>query len=300
MESFKENIVYPPDHHLVVKEEHFSFNDFPFHHHPEFELIFILKGKGQRFVGDNIDCFGSGDLYFFGADLPHTFYNKHLPKARDMHQVVVQFGEDFPVRGFFRTPAFRNIQSFLLQAGRGYRFGKQVTALVGERLRKMVHMDGAAAAIELLAILDILSRSNDFVFLTSPGYQLRVHARDTERMTAVYDYILHHFNEKISLRQVSAVAYLSPEAFCRYFKKHTRKSFSQFLIEVRIGHACRLLHEGRWSVQEISVRSGFNNLSYFMRKFKAIVRKTPAEYRGAFLKKASHLEDAEMFMGGSA
>jgi len=296
MKLYKENIKYLSGD-IVVKEEYFGFNDFPFHYHPELELILILKGSGQRFVGDNIAEFNSGELYLFGANLPHTFYNKHLATSRDIHQVVVQFDEHFLGKGFFEKPAFKLIKSLLENAKRGYCFSKDTVQLVYQKIKRLVQLDEPEMIIELLAILDVLSKSVDYQFIASAGYNIKVNGKDSERMIAVYDYIFNHFNEDISLNKAASVACLSPEAFCRYFKKHTRKKFSEFLIEVRIGNACKLLQENKMSVQQISVDCGFNNISYFNRKFKTITQKTPAEYRSAFVKKSFDIQDAEMFVG---
>ena len=104
-------------------------------------------------------------------------------------------------------------------------------------------------------------------------------------MSSIYDYIVHHFREEIALSDVASVACLSPEAFCRYFKKYTRKTFFEFLAEMRIGYACKLLQENTQPVSMVSVLSGFNNISYFNRKFKSIMLKTPGEYQKVFIDK---------------
>jgi len=294
MKLYKENITYASST-VVVKEEYFSFNDFPFHYHPEFELILILKGSGQRFVGDNIAEFKSGELYFFGANLPHTFYNKHLPADRDIHQIVIQFDESFLGRGFFDRDCFKQIKTFLENARRGYCFSAKLTQQVSRKITRMVQLNEAEVLIELLSLLNQLSGTAGFSFIASAGYQVNANSKDPERMAGVYDYIFRHFNEDISLNQVASVACLSPEAFCRYFKKHTRKKFSEFLVEVRIGHACKLLQENRLGIHQISIQCGFNNISYFNRKFKLITQKTPVEYRSAFVQKSFDRIHAEMF-----
>lgn len=294
MKLYKENIRYSSGG-VVVKEEYFAFNDFPFHYHQELELILILKGEGQRFVGDSIAEFSSGELYLFGSNLPHTFYNKQLAACREIHQVVVQFDEHFLGKGFFEQPAFRLIKTLLENAKRGYCFSPKAAQLFHKKITRLLQLDDTEVIIELLSILDVLSKSGDFEFISSAGYNIHVNTEDSERLMAVYDYIFRHFNQDISLTQVASVACLSPEAFCRYFKKHTRKKFSEFLVEVRIGAACKLLQENKMGIQQISVHCGFNNISYFNRKFKIITQKTPAEYRSSFVNKTFDVLHAEMF-----
>ena len=285
MKVFKENIPYTSNI-MVVKEERFEFNEFPFHYHPEFELIYIMEGAGQRFVGDSIADFHHGELYFFGANLPHTFYNKHLPDGRKIHQIVIQFDEGFLGKGFFDKLPFRAIRTFLSNAARGYLFGEAITTTIGQRLIRMTRMDEAAAIAELLHLLHILSASPDLKYISGPGYKIKPHSIETERMSAVYDHIIHHYKEPITLKAIADVACMSQEAFCRYFKKYTRKTFSAFLLELRIGNACRLLQEDKMSIQQIRAYCGFNNLSYFNRKFKVLVQKTPTEYREMYVEGA--------------
>jgi AraC-like DNA-binding protein len=281
MKLYKENIL-PSPNILVVKEEHFTVNEFPLHYHPEYELILILQGAGKRFVGDNISEFTSGDLCLFGPNLPHTYSNKHLADNRDIHQIVIQFNENFLGRGFFDSPPFRQIKTLLDQSVRGYTFGGQTLQLVSGMIRSLLQLDEAAVIIQLLSVLHTLSRSSEYTLLSSRGFGSETDHAASERMGRVFDYIHQHFQEEISLDDIASVACLSPEAFCRYFKKYTRKTFSEFLVEVRIGHACKLLQQHILGVNQVSIQSGFNNISYFNRKFKSMIGKTPVEYQRAF------------------
>lgn len=284
MKLYRENIVYP-SRIVVVKEEHFPFNEFPLHYHPEYELILILKGSGKKFVGDAISEFNDGDLSFFGPNLPHTFYNKHLSSDRDIHQIVVQFYEDFLGAGFFDKRPFKLIKALFSRSVLGCSFTGNTLQAVSRKIKGLLEMDETEIIIQLLSILDILSKSSEYTLLSSIGFSNDFDPKESERMSAVYEYILHHFREDIPLSDIASQACLSPQAFCRYFKKYTRKTFSEFLIEVRIGHACRLLQERSLSISQISLDAGFNNVSYFNRKFKSITRKTPVEYQKAFTKK---------------
>lgn len=284
MKLYKENIVYSSNI-VVVKEEHFAFNEFPFHYHPECELILIIKGSGQRYIGDSIGEFTDGNLYFLGSHLPHTFYNKHLSADRSIHQIVVQFAPHFLGTHFFHLSPFQHIQSFLNHAARGCLFTNATQQKVAVLMKQLLHLDETEVVLQLLSILNILAKSKDYEWLSSAGYNSKHTKEATERMGRVYDYIFNHFREEISLDAIASVACLSPEAFCRYFKRNTRKTFSRFLVEVRIGNACKLLQENKLSIHQISVHCGFNNLSYFNRKFKALMQKTPAEYSQLFCQK---------------
>lgn len=285
MKLFLENIAYA-SRIIVVKEEFFAFNEFPFHHHPEYEMILILKGNGKRFVGDDIGEFNAGELYFLGPDLPHTFYNKHLPDNREIHQIVVQFRGDFLGKDFFEKQPFKQINAFLSNSTRGYLFKGEALQKATATLKDLLELDETGIIIRFLDLLDMLSRTTDFELLSASGFSKKVDVDASERMNRVYEYVLNNFEEDIPLTRIADIACLSPESFCRYFKKHTRKTFSAFVTEIRVGHACKLLQENRMDVNQISANAGFNNISYFNRKFKALTGKTPLEYKKAFTKTA--------------
>lgn len=294
MKLYRENIIYPSKI-FVVKEEHFAINEFPLHYHPEYELILVLTGSGKRFVGDNISEFSSGDLCFFGPSLPHTYSNKHLSGNRDIHQIVVQFDEDFLGKGFFEKPPFKQIRAFLDQSVLGYNFTGETLREVSAMIKSLMKLGEPEVIIQLLSILNKLSKSCEFELLSSRGFSSKLDHVESERMGKVFDYILKNFREEIPLNKIASVACLSPEAFCRYFKKYTRKTFSEFLIEVRIGHACKLLQQHTLGVSQVSIQCGFNNISYFNRKFKSMTQKTPVEYQKAFSDKVA---DVGVFVDG--
>jgi len=140
-------------------------------------------------------------------------------------------------------------------------------------------MQGPSRLIELLTLLEMLATTEEYRLLASPGFVQKYNSSGTERMTLVYDYIMNHFKEDIRLEEVAAIANMTGPSFCRFFKACTRKTFSRFLNEIRIGFACKLLQEGHFSIAEICYESGFNNLSNFNRQFKKIMEESPLEYR---------------------
>jgi AraC-like DNA-binding protein len=138
--------------------------------------------------------------------------------------------------------------------------------------------------IRLLTILHLLSVSSDISLISSKGFHINNVESETNKIDRIFQYTLSHFNEKISLEDIAARVNISPKAFCRYFKSRTRKTFSRFLLEVRIGHACKLLSEDGISISEICYECGFNNVSNFNRYFKMLTHTTPLHYRKAQLK----------------
>ncbi|MDO6435439.1 AraC family transcriptional regulator [Flavitalea sp. BT771] len=289
MRIFRENIV-SPDNLLVVKEESFEHNDFPFHFHPEYEIILILESSGQRFVGDSITNFNAVDLCMFGSNLPHKFHSKGLLSSKDaVSQVVIQFHENFLGMSFFDRKPFQKIRELLDKSTRGICFTGETREMLMKKIIDLPSMTPAETIIEVLQILHTLSMSHDYFLLSSPGFtNTSVSDEESSRMNKVYDYIVQNFKRDLTLDEVAAIAYLSPSAFCRYFKKFTRKTLSEFLIDFRIGYACKLLQGNNMGISQISGEAGFNNVSYFNRKFKAIKGKTPMEYQRHFLVSKVH------------
>jgi AraC-like DNA-binding protein len=269
---------------LVVKEESFEYNDFPFHFHPEYEIILILESSGQRFVGDSITNFTAVDLCMFGSNLPHKFHSKGLSSKDAVSQIVIQFHENFLGMGFFERKPFQKIRDLLQRSSRGICFTGETRQMLTERITELPSQNPAATIIEVLQILHVLSLSHNYFLLSSPGF-IHHSSSDEEstRMGKVYDYILQNFKRDLTLEEVAAIAYLSPSAFCRYFKKFTRKTLSEFLIDFRIGYACKLLQNNNMGISQVSGEAGFNNVSYFNRKFKAMKGKTPMEYQKHFI-----------------
>ncbi|GAA4094995.1 AraC family transcriptional regulator [Mucilaginibacter panaciglaebae] len=287
MRIFRENIV-SPDNLFVVKEEQFKYNDFPFHFHSEFEIILILEGSGQRMVGDSITEFNGPDLCMFGADLPHTFYTRGLSKNEAIRQIVIQFHENFLGPGFFDRKHFKQIKDLLQRSSQGIVFDENTTALIAQKMNALVAKSPTETVITLLDILHTLSVAASYSLLSSSGFLHSLNVDESTRMSKVYDYILDNFKRDISLDEVASIAYLSPSAFCRYFKKFTRKTLSEFLIDLRIGYACKLLQNTNLGMSQVSMDAGFNNVSYFNRKFKAVKGQTPMEYQRRFLIKRAN------------
>ncbi|OOQ57730.1 AraC family transcriptional regulator [Mucilaginibacter pedocola] len=287
MRIFRENIV-SPDNQVVVKEESFKYNDFPFHFHPEYEIILILEGNGRRIIGDSITEFSGVDLCMFGSNLPHTFFTRGLSDNEAIKQVVIQFHENFLGPGFFERKPFKSIKELLQRSSQGIVFTGETRQKMIKQIGNLVGLGSAETLIGLLGILQDLSLSKDYNVLSSPGFIHDLDLDDSTRMSKVYDYILANFKRDLSLDEVASIAYLSPSAFCRYFKKFTRKTLSEFMVDLRIGYACKLLQTNSMGISQVSVESGFNNVSYFNRKFKTIKGETPMEYQRHFTVKKAH------------
>lgn len=263
----------------------YAYEDkFPgiWHFHNEYELTLILKGKGIRLVGNHIDRFEEGDLVFIGKGLPHTWRSDDPDKSRvsgGSDALVIHFFEDFLGDGFFKAPELAQVCQLMQKAKRGLKITGDTQQHVISQLQMMELLNGLEKLIMFLNILKTLSTSRDFVELSSEGFLASSDSVDTERLNRVYGYIMKNFRNEISLGEVAGVACMSPNAFSRYFALHSRKSFSEFLIQLRIGYACKRLMRDDVTVGQACYESGFKNLSNFNLQFKKITKYSPKQYQ---------------------
>lgn len=247
------------------------------HFHPEYEIVYISRGRGKRHIGDHISYYEDGDLLFLGPNLPHFGFTEEL--SADHFEVVVQMKEDFLGRDFFQRPEMRDINALFERARQGVSYAGETKDAVGRRLDRMIEMDTFERLLELLSVLQLMARSNDYKLLNAKGLAFEVSAQDHERMQSVYQYVENNFQQEINLDEAAGLVSMTAPAFCRYFKKLTNKTFIQFTNEYRIAYACRLLANEDEGIAAISFESGFNNLSHFNKQFKKITGLSPREYR---------------------
>lgn len=281
-------VIQPADSSFILKGDSIPWNN-PWHYHPELELICCIKGKGTNFVGNDIRSIEEGEILLLGSNLPHTrqrdraFYEsapEEMPES-----IVIQFEEYFLGKEFFETIEFKHIRDLNGRAARGLKFTGPTALSVTERLYEMIQQDKTQRMIHLLSVLDILAKTETYEFLNRDGYVSGAYLKNAKKINRVYEYTITNFREPIELPQVAALTSLSVSAFCRYFKIRTRKSYFQYLTEVRIGYACRLLNEGHADIGQVAYESGFNNLSNFNKQFKKLLHCTPRDYYKSTLRK---------------
>ena len=253
------------------------------HYHPELELLHIEQGTGTQFVGDNIQNFQPGDVLLIGANLPHYWRcdQKYFDNQAELfaQATVVHFRADFWGDAFLKLPENRAIAQLLEQAKQGIRIQGTARTLVANHLKQMLTATGTQRIITLLTILTAIAKSPETTLISTTDYPDQFDEADTDRINRIYAYALANFQRKISVAEVAAVANLSRHSFCRYFKSRSRKPFSQFLLELRVHHACKLLADSDLSVSQVCMDSGFNQFSGFNKYFKQITGKSPMQYQ---------------------
>ena len=260
------------------------------HYHIELELIYIVNGEGTQFIGDHISRFSKGDILLIGSNLPHYWrcdenYFQDIPELM-AEAKVVHFIENFWGADFLGLPENFNIVNLFKKSQRGILVSGKTREKIKPLLDKMLAAMGTLRIVLLLEVLEVIATSENITTLSSSAFQNNYNKSETERLNDIYNYTMSNFKQKISLEEVASIACLSVNSFCRYFRSQTRKTYSQFLMEIRIGHACKLLIENRLTVSKICLESGFNNFSNFNRYFKIINGLSPLEYKKSFSKKS--------------
>ena len=271
-----------PTHSFSVREDRDPFINNRWHYHAEVELIYFHKGGGTQFVGDHIKRFHSGDIILVGSNLPHywryddAYFNGEKDKA--VHSTVIHFAENFWGDPFIQLPEAKPIRTLLDKARRGILVNAKEEGMIPGLIEKIREADGMSRIIALIECLSAFAGADHLHMLSSIGFSHDFSESENDRINAIYDYTFRHFAQKIYLGDVASVAGMVPNSFCRYFKSRTGKTYTQFLTEIRVGHACKLLIDNRISIKQLCFESGFNNFTCFHKNFKMITGKSPQHY----------------------
>jgi len=258
------------------------------HYHPEVELIYFKNGNGTQFIGDSISPFLTGDVVLVGANLPHfwQFDNSYFSGQEDISADinVIHFNENFLGESFLALPENQVIKALLEKSKHGIQIRQTSGTSIGGLIESIINTDGPRRIMLLLEILTSIYECQEYNLLSSLGFRNDFQASEKDRINKIYNYLIENFKKEISLKEIAAVGNISPNSFCKFFKSRSRKTYTQFIREIRIGHACKLLIDNNLNIKEICYESGFNNFSSFHKHFKLIKGKTPLEYQKNFLK----------------
>lgn len=259
--------------HTKVSAEKFRWE---YHYHPEYELVCVLGGTGRRHVGTHVSYYQDGDLVLMGPNLPHAGFGNDV--VGEHEEIVLQIAKDFFDSSFLQKPEMRAIRRLFEHSQEGICFSGQTKALIKTQLQSLLSLPTFERFIELLRILHQLATTPEYTFLKANGVALDFSHKDEQRLNRIFEYIEQHYQEDISLQAVAEVANLTVSSFCTYFKKMMNMTFSHFVNQYRINHACKLLSSNK-SIMDICYLCGFQNVSYFNRTFKAHKKQSPLQYR---------------------
>ncbi len=254
-----------------------SENDkFFWHQHPEYEIIYVKKGSGKLHIGNHLGEYQEGEVMFLGPNLPHTGLGYGV--IGEHEEIIIQLKDIFLGNDFMSIPEMEGIRKLFERAIFGISFTGKTRQQVAQKMENLTQITGLDRLISLLEILKILSQSTEFKILNSRDSRYDFRHQDEERINRIYNYVEENYTKDIKIEDIAEVANLTVPSFCRYFKKMTHMTFTDFVNEFRINNACKLLHTNM-GISDVCFESGFNNISHFNKTFRHFKSKSPRDYR---------------------
>ena len=286
MKPFYQKLVPLPEQSVIFMDEEKPHFTVPWHFHPEIEILLVVKSSGTSYIGDNISRFCDGEVCIIGENIPHWWKsdNSYLESknAIGVKALVIQFSKEIFDSNFINLHEMNAIKELIENSQRGIRFSGKSQDLIGKQVVKIFENTGIRRITELILLLDTMANAKEYHYLSSVGYSKSILTFDFYRFNKIHEYIIRNFTKTIKLEEISGAVNMGETAFCRYFIKHTGKTFSVFLNEFRIGHACKLMVDDNVTISRACFESGFNNLSHFNDQFKRIMKQTPTAYISAY------------------
>lgn len=284
---------FNPERSFLVRKDTGAPVYSMWHQHAEIELFLVNGGQGGMMIGDQeMPIDGNCHMLVLGANLPHTMSYGNRPGEKDVEAIVVHLSPS-AFSSFYELPEMAPINALFKAAERGLYIKSKTLETVKEQMFALVEDDPTQSLLRLLNILFTISSSQDYEYIASQGYT-STHSRETDssRMNKIYTFVLENYHRDISVQEVADIIHFAKGSFCRYFKQRTGKTFMDFLIEVRIGNACKLLMENEMNINEIAYACGYNNISNFFHQFKALKGCSPSRYQKNYFG-YTRSEDAE-------
>lgn len=266
---------------VLNREE--SFFQSPFHSHPELELVYVKESFGKRIIGNSVMPFEPGDMVFLGSDLPHVWLNDEMYyqgiSTLKANAIVVYFSKDIFGPAFYELKETQKINELFFQAGKGISIIGKTNKQIAKKLEKLILKKDFEVIIGLFEILSMLSESQDRVYINNEAYSTAHKDSKKDRLSEVFQYVNENYKKDIVLIEIAAIANMTPTSFCRMFKLKTKKSFVEYLNEIRVSKACKFLLETDLSMSEIAYECGYKTASNFNKLFKKFIGMTPSEFK---------------------
>jgi len=286
MKPFYQKLVTLPTQSVIFYNEEKPHFTVPWHFHPEIEILFVVKSSGICYIGDGIHRFTEGEISIIGENVPHWWKSdsKYLDPGNSdgMKALIIQFRKEIFDANFINLHEMSRIKELIEMSQRGIMFHDNSKKALGNQIQKIFRNSGIKRITELIILLDMMAKSEEITFHSSIGYSKIINSYDFFRFNTIHEYIIRNFTKPIMLEEIAEKANMSPTAFCRYFKRHTGRTFVSFINEIRIGYACKLMVEEKLPVNMACAESGFNNQAHFNKFFKRIFNLSPTEYINAY------------------
>ena len=254
---------------------------FYWHFHPEIELVYVEADKGIRHIGEHISTYEGCDLALIGSYIPHLNFDYGVKAT--VETVVIQFPETYFESGLVRIPELNKVVDLMERAKTGLAFTGETKRIAGVRLKKLEHLDRFHQFMELMSIFQFLAVSDEYVDLEVRPISSQTILKQQERMHRIHQFVEANFQKTIDTQQIANEVNLSLPAFCRYMKKTTKFTYTDFVNQYRVQYAKKLLIQDK-NVTETCFESGFESLSYFNRIFKKWTGESPSSFRKQRLK----------------
>lgn len=281
MKALRETISYPVHSSFKISRYTLPRFDMPYHYHSEYEMVYICRGKGVRYIGGSVQKFGEGDLVFLGPGLAHIWINQE--DEDEVEGIVVQFPEKL-LRPFTSLPEFREVKELLENSAYGLQIIGETKDKLVSLLKNSVSSNGIRKINYLLEFLDLMTNKTERKII-DPWAQQEKDIHNDKRINDVQRLVRGFYNRNIGIPEAASLANMENSSFCRFFKQKTGKSFTKYLNETRVDRACSLLLENKLTISQLAFDCGFNNISNFYRQFGKITGKTPAEYKKGHISK---------------
>lgn len=283
----------PDNKTIITKEERLPYFYPHLHRHHEVQLTWVVKGEGTLVADNSMHSFNGNEIYWIGANQPHVFKSEasyfEEGSGKETETVNIFFNLDSHLASFFSIPEVRHLNQFIRQHNSGFKVPQAGVAKISCKMVMVNETTGIEQFIHFIDLLKDLSSIDNLEPLSSQTMKASYSETEGIRIATIYNYIMQNYDKQITLDEVAKLAYMTPQAFCRYFKKHTQHTLVSFVNVVRINEACRKLTENKHdSIASIAYNTGFNSITNFNRVFKSVMKKSPKEFLDNYRQKVQN------------
>lgn len=287
MKVLQFTIPVPLDKSIIVQKDVLPYFYPHLHRHQEIQMSWIQQGEGTLVADNNMHAFRPNDIFWLGANQPHIFKSEasyFQPKSRKkIVAQVIFFNPNGELAPLFNLPETKLLKNFIQQSQSGFKVPPTHTAEVSARMMQISASSGTDQLIQFVDLLKLLSGYTDMTPLATAQTTQMVSEHEGIRIGNIYNFIMQNYDKPITLEDAAKQAHMTPQAFCRFFKKHTLHTFVSFLNEVRINEACKKLTDGAFdNIATVAYTCGFNSITNFNRVFKTVTTQSPSEYMNSY------------------
>lgn len=250
------------------------------------ELLFISEGTGQRIVGDTMKRFQPGDLVFLGSRLPNIWVSDPIKldpgSDRQVESIYIRFDPELLAGPLYDLPEFEYVRSAFKRSERGCDILGDSRNKISELMMQVPYLEGFEQIVNLLNILNLIGKSDEVDYLTSVDYSKSNRFKVSQRVHKLHEYLIRHYQKPLDLDGLSSLVNMQTASLCRFYKKETGNTISEYLNQMRIDFASKMLMNRHLRIEEIAFECGFNTISFFNRQFKKYKKVSPSEYRKRF------------------